>query len=149
MTLRDLTGRHVEDTSIFARDMIVLRKVDKGGIDPAIMEIIGDTDLLPHVQEKAMPWFRAGYVANDHPRDIYASDELVAHTDGFAVARSDTGEIMREYTGPDALVRAETAARGARVRIDVDIDMDDEVAVPPVPVTQLDPEPEAQTADQA
>lgn len=143
MTLRDSQGRHVEDTSIFAQDLIVLRKVDKGGIDPAAMQIIGETDLLPHLQEKSMPWFRQGFVTNDHPRDIFVSDELVAHTEGFAVARSDNGEILREYDGPDALVRAENAASKGKVRVEYNIDIEeDKVAgLPPVPVTVLDPEP--------
>jgi len=145
MTLRELSGRHVEDTSIFAKDMIVLRKVDKGALDPATMEIIGDTDLLPHVQEKTMPWFRQGFVANDHPRDSFVSAELVAATDGFAVARSDTGEVLREFTGPDALVKAERAASGARVQLSVEFDLgdEDESEVPAPPETILDPEPDA------
>lgn len=141
-TLRDLSGRQVEDTSIFAHDMIVLRKVDKGALDPATMEIIGDTDLLPHLQERAMPWFRQGYVANDHPRDQFVSQELVEATDGFAVARSDTGEIVRTFTGPDALVRAERAAAGARVSLAIEFDIpEDDPTIPPVPETVLDPEP--------
>jgi len=153
MTLRDFSGRHVEDTSIFARDIIVLRKIDKGRLDPAVLEIIGDTDLLPHLQEKSMPWFKQGFVANDHPRDIFVSDELIAATDGFAVARSDNGEILREYDGPNALIRAESAAASAKPRIEVDIDIeDDDVALPPVPATRLDPEqaldPMAVEADQ-
>jgi hypothetical protein len=146
MTLRDFSGRHVEDTSIFAKDLIVLRKVDKGRIDPAIMEIIGDTDLLPHLKESAMPWFKEGFVANDHPRDIMVSDELIAATDGFAVARSDSGEILREYDGPDALVRAESAASRGKVRVAFDFEFDEKEVegLPPVPVTTLDPEPVAE-----
>lgn len=143
-TLRDLSGRTVEDTSIFAHDMIVLRKVDKGRLDPATMEIIGETDLLPHVQEKTMPWFRQGFVANDHPRDQFVSQELIDATDGFAVARSDTGEIVREFDGPNALVRAESAAAGARVSLSIEFDMpDDDITVPAPPETVLNPEPEA------
>lgn len=143
MTLRDQGGRHVEDTSIFSRDMIVLRKIDKGRLDPVTFAIIGETNLLPKVKENTMPWFHQGFVANDHPRDTFVSEELLAATEGFAVARSDTGEVIREYDGPSALIRAESAAAGARVRLTYDIEMEDSepAGLPPIPVTALDPEP--------
>ena len=147
MTLRDQSGRHVVDTSIFARDMLVLRKVDKGRLDPATWDIIGETNILPKVKENTMPWHRQGFVANDHPRDTFVSEELLAATEGFAVARSDTGEIVREYDGPNALIRAESAASGARVRLTYDIEMDEEApaGLPPVPATLLDPEPDEES----
>ena len=138
MTLSQLAGRHVVDTSIFARDIIVLRKVDLGVLDPATWDIIGAQHLVPHVPENSMPWFAQGFAANDHPRDSFISSELLAATLGFGIARSDTGQVLREYDGPNALIRAESAAKGARINLAIEVDIDEESKPPTVEAGDID-----------
>jgi hypothetical protein len=130
MTLANLAGRHVVDTSIFAQDIIVLRKIDKGAIDPATWDIVATQNLVPHVPERTMPWFAQGFVANDHPRDSFVAQELMDATVGFGIARSDTGQVLREYDGPNALIRAESAAKGARINLAIEVDIDEESKPP-------------------
>lgn len=126
------------------RDLIVLRKLDIRfpGSSPNeranIIEMLSTAQLEPGVPEGEMPWFRDGYVTNDHPRDFILTDKLMKVTTGFAIARTDTGEILREF-GPENLAAADAAIAKAKVQIpSIEFELDSE--------DEADPEPEADAA---
>lgn len=103
---------------------VVLRKVDVGAMShrpnrnaPTMMERIGMGYAEQGVPESDLSWFRDGYVLNEQPRSSIVTDEVMKHTLGFAVARTDTGEILREYEGADGLAKAEAAVAGAQVNL--------------------------------
>lgn len=126
-----------------ARDVIVLRKIDmrfKGSPKQErenILEILGMAQLEPGVHEQEMPWFRDGYVTNDQPRDSIVADKLISTTIGFAIARTDTGEILKEF-GVGELKQADQAVANARVMPSFDFELD--------PEDEDDEEPEADAA---
>lgn len=120
-----------QQITVLSMDLAVLRKIDMNfpGEQPKvrgnIIEMLGLTQLEPGVPESEMPWFSQGFVSNDHPREAIVASKLVQHTIGFAVARTDTGEILREY-GPDGMRRAEAAVANAKPVLSAEILMDDE-----------------------
>lgn len=110
-----------QQTTVLDRDVIVLRKLDVSMVPDGIYDILAKTNLEPGVQEQQCSWFEDGYVANDHPRDSLVSKILIMATQGFAVARTDTGEILHDF-GLD-LAGADKAAQGAKIRLDFDVQL--------------------------
>lgn len=108
------------------RDVLVLRKINWKKIPVGIIEMLADSDIAPGVPEKRMPWFADGYVANDSARHAEISKYLIAATLGFAVARTDNGEIVKTYK-KDELAQADYAVANARTELAVLVDLADEV----------------------
>ena len=123
-------------------DLVVLRKVDVKPLSvrvtpnaPTTMEMIGSGHVEQGLRESQLTWFKDGYVLNDQPRTSIITDEIIDATVGFAIARTDTGEILREG-GKDSLGKMLGLVKGARMSlaVDVDIEPDEEMA------EDLDPE---------
>lgn len=92
--------------------VIVLRKVNVKKLlkretptaDTA-WELIGKGQVQLHLREDALPWYEQGFIVNDNPRDEKVARDIAKATIGFAIARSDTGEILKAY-GPTELLQA-------------------------------------------
>ena len=69
-------------------------------------ELIGKGQLQLHVRESVLPWYADGFIVNGQPRDERVARDIAKGTIGFAIARSDTGEILQKF-GPDELKMAE------------------------------------------
>lgn len=85
-------------------DVIVLRKVNVKKLSVRATpdantpwELVGQGQIQLHVREDKLPWYAQGYVVNDQPRDEKVSRDIARATIGFAVARTDTGEILQEF----------------------------------------------------
>lgn len=127
--------------------LIVLRRVDAARLSvrqnpnaDTTMELIGKGYAKQGLEEKELAWFRDGLILNDQPRTSGVTDEIMGATLGFAVARTDTGEVLREF-GPDGLGAAEAAIAGAKVTLQVaNVSIEEEDDMP----EDFDPEnPEA------
>lgn len=133
-----------QQITVLGRDLAVLRKINmKFPGSPQrerdnIVEMLALTQLEPGVFESEMSWFAEGYVTNDHPRDMVITQKIMGATLGFAVARTDTGEILREY-GKDGLKKAEAAIADAKPRLELEVALDDDE-------DEAAPEPEADAA---
>lgn len=103
--------------------VIVLRKVNPAKLQhretpqsSTAWELIGLGQAQLHLKEKRLPWYEQGLIMNDNPRDEKVARDVEKATIGFAIARSDTGEVLKVY-GPDALDQAIEDAQGVRLTI--------------------------------
>lgn len=110
------------------RDVLVLRKVNWKRIPAGIIDMLATSDIAPGIPESRMPWFADGYVANDSARHAQISKYLIEATIGFAVARTDNGEIIKTYK-KDELAAADFAVANARTELAVLVDLADEDAL--------------------
>lgn len=120
--------RGPQQTTVLDRDVAVLRKLNMKRLAnnaPGIYEILAETNIVPGVHEQQMAWFDEGYVSNDHPRDSIVSKFMIDYTLGFAVARTDTGEILAKFK-TEELSAADKAAAGAKIKLDIDFSLDDD-----------------------
>lgn len=106
-----------------SRDVIVLRKINWKKIPGGIIAKIAEAQLEPGQPEEEMPWFSKGYIANDQPHSPAITEFIIRNTKGFAIARVDTGEIIRTGTIDD-LETFDQAVSRARVQLSIDVDLD-------------------------
>ena len=125
-----------------SKGVIVLRKVNTKPLQVRVTrgastawELIGAAQPELHVWEKNLPWMRQGFVVNDQPRDEKVARDIHKATIGFAVARTDTGEILQTF-GPNELGKAEEAASSVQlvlqpavIPVEVDEDEQDDMSV--------------------
>lgn len=141
--------------------VIVLRKVNPAKLQKretptadTAWELIGKGQVQLHLREDALPWYGQGFIINDNPRDEKVSRDIAKATVGFALARSDTGEILKVY-GPTELEQAVEDALGVQLMLKPTIqkiaptpEEDEEALVQEFLQSQknvLDEAPEAQT----
>lgn len=105
------------------KPVIVLRKVNPRKLQKretptadTAMELIGKAQLQLHLREDALPWFADGFIVNDQPRDEKVARDIMKATIGFALARTDTGEILKAY-GPDDMDQAIEDAAGVQLTL--------------------------------
>lgn len=106
-----------------ANAVIVLRKVNVNKLlkretptaDTA-WELIGKGQVQLHLREDDLPWYEQGLIVNEQPRDEKVARDIAKATLGFAIARSDTGEILKVY-GKDGLKDAIADAEGVQLTI--------------------------------
>lgn len=105
------------------KPVIVLRKVNVKKLQrretrdaSTPWELIGRAQVQLHLREDALPWYEQALIVNDQPRDEKVNRDIEKATIGFAVARSDTGEVIATY-GPDGLAEAEETAASVRLSI--------------------------------
>lgn len=110
-----------------SQPVIVLRKVNIAKLQTqptptssTAWELIGKGHVQLHVREERLPWYAQGLIVNDQPRDEKVARDIVKATIGFAIARTDTGEVLKVY-GPNDLEKAQTDAKNARMSIKADI----------------------------
>lgn len=101
-------------------DVILLRKVNFRKIGDGIVDLISKTALRPGEYEGDQPWFLDGYIAGEQPRDALISKSIMENTTGFAIARTDSGDILAEF-GKNEIVKAENVTHSARVELAVDV----------------------------
>lgn len=109
--------------------VIVLRKVNpkrlQGRETPqadTAWELIAKAQVQLHLREDRLPWLEQGFIINDQPRDEKVSRDIEKATIGFAVARTDTGEILQVFAKED-IDKAYETARSARMVITPSIQM--------------------------
>lgn len=73
--------------------------------------------------DKNRKWFRDGYVDNDAPRAGFITEAIMAGTTGFAIWDDEQG-LLKTF-GPDQLMAAEAARRGAKMVLGVEFDIPD------------------------
>ncbi len=122
--------------------LVILRKVDVPALSkrisehsPTTMELIGSGYVEQGLEEKSTVWFADGYVLNDQPRDVILTEEIMEHTKGFAIARTDTGEILTEG-GPKSFAKFVDMVANAKLQVSVGVAGleeadEDEGVVPP------------------
>lgn len=109
------------------RDVLVLRKINLKKVPAGIIEMLAEGNIAPGVPEYKMPWFSQGYISNDLARHPQVSKWITREvTKGFAVARTDTGEILKTYT-VDELAAADYAVENARTELAILVNLEDEV----------------------
>jgi hypothetical protein len=106
-------------------DVILLRQVDFKRLGPKIVDMLRRTDLRPGEKEGDMPWFLDGYVSVEQPRDMPMSEALLKATIGYALARTDTGEILAEFER-DQFARASKIQEKSQSELAVQILLEDE-----------------------
>jgi len=99
-------------------DVILLRKVNFKKLGAGFVDLLRYTPLRPGEPEGDMPWFPDGYIAAEQPRDYLVSVAILGATKGFAIARTDTGEILAEFETKD-LERASNIASKAKAELAV------------------------------
>jgi hypothetical protein len=104
-------------------DVILLRKINVRKVGANIMDMLARTNLRPGELEGDMPWFLDGYVAGEQPRSIELTEAIIAATTGFAVARTDSGDIMVEFNKDEAQ-KAEDTAHSAKTTLAVDVNLE-------------------------
>ena len=110
---------------VIDRDVILLRKVNFRMLGPGLIDRIAKTALRPKEYEGDQPWFLDGYVAGEQPRDAMLSAAIMKATTGFAIARTDSGEILAEF-GKDQVVEASRITDTAKVQLAIDVTVGDE-----------------------
>lgn len=130
----DQTSMHYDPQKLgrLADAVIVLRKVNRKKLmfratptANTAWELIGSAQVQLHVREDQLPWYEQDYLVNDQPRDEKVARDIARATIGFAVARSDNGEILEtfgiEANTEDglqkALLAATTVAGSARLSL--------------------------------
>lgn len=105
--------------------LIVLRRVDVAKLSRRIpgqpdttMEMIGKGYAKQGLVESHLTWFKDGLILNDQPRTSIVTDEIMNATLGFAIARTDTGEVIRTF-GADGMAAAQAAVAGAKITLEV------------------------------
>ena len=102
------------------KDVILLRKLDTRAMGRDLMNVLSNTRIGGDIKEGDQDWFLDGYVSADQPRDSMMSQMIGAHTTEYAIARTDSGEILAKFPKRD-FKRADLVARSARVELAVDI----------------------------
>lgn len=142
--------KHYVPETFLSHPLVVLRKVDTeklGGTWDYLgneVAVWGGDDNT--VRARELIWFPDGYIINDTPRESMAVGEILDATLGFAVARSDTGQILKTFpAGKEGLKAAEKAIGGARVELNIDVQMQEDEEPPaefleslPTPVEKVD-----------
>jgi len=116
---RSIKHKGPAQNRVLDNDVILLRKVDFKKLG-GVVGILQVTNLRPGTPEGDMPWFLDGYVAAEQPRDIGVSRALLEATEGFAIARTDSGEIIANFKTSD-LVKASRIAQSAKAELAVNI----------------------------
>jgi hypothetical protein len=108
-------------------DVILLRQVDFKRLGGGLVEDLRRTDLRPGEKEGDMPWFLDGFVSADQPRDLMMSEALLRATVGYALARTDTGEILAQFER-DQYGKASEVAAKAKPELMVNVLLEEEEA---------------------
>jgi hypothetical protein len=94
------------------KPVIVLRKVNVKKLQKretptsdTAWELIGKGQVQLHLREDQLPWYAEGLIVLDQPRDEKVARDIMRATIGFAIARTDTGEVLKAY-GPNNLMEA-------------------------------------------
>lgn len=108
-----------------SREVVVLRRLNMRKLPVGVRTMLAEEQLEPGISESEMPWFEDGYVVNDHPRSVELNKFVMKSTvknAAFAVARTDTGDIVKEF---EELEAADRAVRNARTQLDLSIEIPD------------------------
>lgn len=119
-----INHRGPQQKRVLDGDVILLRKVDFRKMGAGVVEKIAQTALSPGIKEGDQVWFLDGYVAGEQPRDALIAAAIMEHTLGFAIAMTDSGDIIKEF-GKTEAVRAEEVTHAATARLAVEVVLDE------------------------
>ena len=110
-----------------AQDFIVLTKVNTRPLKTivngsSLWERIGQGQLLLHETEATFPWMDQGYVVTEQPRTNDLTQGIIDNTRGFAVANTDTMEIVATFPSYEAAVKAAADANAGKILFGEDED---------------------------
>jgi hypothetical protein len=75
----------------------------------------------PVLKEARFPYFAAGYVDIDLPRDMALTYDIHEATKGFAIA-DENGNVLGKFK---TIANAEKARASAKIKLDVSVDVDE------------------------
>ncbi len=130
MAKTDINHRGPAQTRVLDNDVILLREVSFRKLGAGITDMLRQTHLRAGEPEGDQPWFAEGYVAAEQPRDYMISVALLEATTGFAIARTDNGEILAHFEVKEYGKAADIASK-ARIDMAVNIMMDEGAPVGP------------------
>lgn len=112
-------------------DVVVLRKIDPSVLGRPLHTAISKTRIGGDLLEGDQDWFLDNYVAADQPRDAGTSNAIREATIGFAIARSDNGQILATFKRNefDKVTRVADSARvelAVNVALEAEGDADDD-----------------------
>lgn len=119
-TTKQIRHKGPQQVRVLDRDVILLRKIDVRKMGAGIYEKIANTSLSPGELEGDQPWFLEGYVAGEQPRNAMVADAIMRTTLGFAIARTDSGEILAEFDKSE-VEKAERVTHSATTQLAVDV----------------------------
>ena len=122
-TTKQIRHRGPAQKRVLDADVILLRKVNVKKIGAGIYEKIAQTALRPGEYEGDQPWFQDGFVAGEQPRNAMVAQAIMDTTLGFAIARTDSGEILAEFDKSE-VEKAETVTHSATTQLAVDVMLD-------------------------
>ena len=103
-------------------DVILLRKIDPSVLGRPLHESLAGTQLGGGHREGQQDWFLDNYLAADQPRNSDTTRAIIEATIGYAIARTDNGQIIATFPKTDGR-RAAHVADSARAELAVDIAM--------------------------
>ncbi len=112
---------------VLDNDVILLREVNFKKLGPGLTDTLRTTHLRAGEPEGDQPWFVDGFVAAEQPRDYNMSVALLNATLGFAIARTDNGEILAQFP-VNEYVKAADIANKAKIDMAVNILMGEDDA---------------------
>jgi hypothetical protein len=120
--LRTSSIRHrgPQQKRVLDGEVILLRKVNFRKMGAGIVDRLAKTALRRDEYEGDMPWFGDGYIAGEQPRDALMTRTIMENTIGFAIARTDSGEILAEFD-KNEVARAEEITHNAKSNLAIDI----------------------------
>ena len=101
---------------VLDNDVILLRQVDFKRLKGGLVDMLAKTPLRAGEPEGDFPWFPEGYIAAEQPRDYQMSVALLGATKGFAIAATDTGEILAQFKKSDYVKAWEIADKAQASR---------------------------------
>lgn len=117
---RQVKHRGPAQKRVLDGDVIVLREIDPRKLGRPLHEKVAATHLGGGQLEGDQPWFLDNYVAADQPRDAQMAAAIMKATTGFAIARTDTGDILTTFDRHE-VKRADSVANAAKVELAVDV----------------------------
>lgn len=124
MSTKSIKHQGPQQTRVLDNDVVLLRLLDTKSMGRDLMGVIAGTRLGGDLREGEQDWFLDGYVAADQPRDQMMAAAISDNTIGFAIARSDSGEILAKFPRNE-FQRADEVARTARVELAVNVALRD------------------------
>lgn len=129
---KNITHRGPQQTRVLDRDVLLLRQLDPRVIGRGLMDELARTNLGAGQIEGDQIWFLDNYVAAEQPRNAELAKAIMQATTGFAIARTDSGQILAEFPASEGR-KAAHVADSARVELAVNVAMEELDEVSPRP----------------
>jgi hypothetical protein len=104
------------DQGVLSAHAVVLTKLNVRKLSRKLANYLGSTYIgTEKMMEQEKPWFVKGYVTTETPRDPQVGRQLAKLTEGFAVAMSDSGKMLKTGYGKDEFSKAHHDAQRVKI----------------------------------